>query len=84
MNMTKSPNKSTLEWLKSQKHSVAICVVWTKEDADEHQTNQGLQPLTVDEWNSVLSRLEKCGVHELDWQNLTLCIDEVLNWSKHD
>tara|TARA_Y100000114_G_scaffold67510_1_gene61883 strand:- start:849 stop:1076 length:228 start_codon:yes stop_codon:yes gene_type:complete len=73
-----NPNKSTIDWLESQQHPVAICVVWTKEDADKHQTDQGLQPLTDDQWNSVLRRLEKGGISEFDWENLTFCIEEVL------
>jgi len=73
-----SANKSTIEWLESQEHRVALCVVWTKEDADTHQTDQGLQPLTDDQWDTVLRRLEKDGISELEWENLTFCIEEVL------
>ena len=73
-----SVNKSTIEWLESQEHPVAICVVWTKGDADKHQTDQGLQPLTDDQWDSVLRLLEKGGMSELDWENLNFCIEEVL------
>lgn len=73
-----SPNKPTIDWLEDQEHAVAICVVWTKEDADKHQTDQGLQPLTDDQWHSVLRRLEKCTISQSDWENLTGCIEEVL------
>ena len=73
-----SINKSTIEWLESEEHPVAICVVWTKEDVDKHQTDQGLQPLTDDQWKSVVSLLEKGGMSEFDWENLTFCIEEVL------
>ena len=71
-------NKSTIDWLESQEHPVAICVVWTKEDADKHQTDQGLQPLTEDQWDTVLRRLEKGGMSEYDWDNLNFCIEEAL------
>tara|TARA_R100000773_G_scaffold19838_1_gene17788 strand:- start:1173 stop:1400 length:228 start_codon:yes stop_codon:yes gene_type:complete len=73
-----SVNKSIIDWLESQEHPVAICVVWAKKDADKHQKDQGLQPLTDDEWDAVVRRLEKGGMSEFDWENLTFCIEEVL------
>ena len=72
-------NKSIIDWLEKQEHGVAICVVWAKEDADKHQTDQGLQPLTDDQWDAVIRRLEKGGLSEYDWENLNFCIEEVLN-----
>ena len=73
-----SMNKSTIEWLESQKHPVAFCVVWSKEDADKHRTDQSLQPLTDDQWGAVVTQLEKGGLSLADWEHLNFCIEEVL------
>jgi hypothetical protein len=73
-----SANKSIIDWLEKQEHAVAICVVWSKEDADKHQTDQGLQPLTDDQWDAVIRSLEDGGLSERDWQNLDYCIREAV------
>jgi len=73
-----SVNKSIIDWLETQEHAVAICVVWSKEDADKHQTDQGLQPLTDDQWDAVIRSLEDGGLSERDWQNLDYCIREAV------
>jgi len=72
-----SVNKSIIDWLEKQEHAVAICVVWTKEDADKYQTDRELEPLTDDEWDSVVRRLEDGGLSEYDWENLNSCIEWV-------
>ena len=72
-----SVNKSTIDWLESQEHPVAICVVWTKEDVDKHQTDLGKSSLTVDQWNHLVSILENDGPGEADWANVDWCIKEM-------
>ncbi len=70
-----SVNKSTIDWLESQEHPVAICVAFTKETADNHRASEGLPPLTDDQWYEAVGRLEKRWISDADREEFYDFID---------
>ena len=72
-----NPNKPIIEFLKTEEYAVALPVILTKKEVDSHLEKAGKSPLTVDQWDRVVSLLEGGGLVEADWANVDWCIEEM-------